>query len=340
MLFGDLARLDDLAQASLPLWDMPAGAAAQRINVSENITYLVEAPCGWCAVLRLHREGYHTRGAIASELAWIAALRREDAVHTPGVISGRDGRDIQQVRRPDRDAPLHMVLFRHVPGAAPDLGTPGHEGDPGSATRHFETLGAIAARMHDHAEAWHRPDWFRRPAWDLGAVFGPAAPWGDWRAAPHVTPDARRVLERVETRLHERLAAFGVGPGRYGLIHADMRLANLLVTPGTGATHVIDFDDCGFGWYLYDFAAAVSFIEDDPRLPSLKAAWVRGYRGLRALPEADIAEMDSLIMLRRMALLAWVGSHRGAPEPDALAPDFARVTAELGQAWLDGLGQG
>jgi hypothetical protein len=36
-----------------------------------------------------------------------------------------------------------------------------------------------------------------------------------------------------------------------------------------------------------------------------------------------------------MALLAWIGSHIEAPEPQALAPDFARVTAELGAAWLE-----
>jgi hypothetical protein len=38
--------------------------------------------------------------------------------------------------------------------------------------------------------------------------------------------------------------------------------------------------------------------------------------------------------LRRMALLAWIGSHMEAPEPRALAPDFATNTEKLGEAWL------
>ena len=42
-------------------------------------------------------------------------------------------------------------------------------------------------------------------------------------------------------------------------------------------------------------------------------------------------------MLRRMALLAWIGSHIEAPEPQALAPDFAANTARLGRDWLDRL---
>jgi len=53
------------------------------------------------------------------------------------------------------------------------------------------------------------------------------------------------------------------------------------------------------------------------------------------LTASEKAEIDTFVMLRRMALLAWIGSHIEAPEPQAMAPDFARVTAELGQAWLD-----
>ncbi|MEM1342620.1 MAG: phosphotransferase, partial [Pseudomonadota bacterium] len=122
---------------------------------------------------------------------------------------------------------------------------------------------------------------------------------------------------------------------RFGLIHADMRLANILTAQDR--PWLIDFDDCGFGWLMYDFAAAISFIEDDPRIPALKAAWLAGYQTQRPLSPADLAEIDTLIMLRRMALLAWIGSHIEAPEPQVLAPGFARTTAHLGQAWLESL---
>ena len=43
-------------------------------------------------------------------------------------------------------------------------------------------------------------------------------------------------------------------------------------------------------------------------------------------------------MLRRMALLAWIGSHIEAPEPRALAPGFAETTARLGRDWLNAQG--
>jgi len=142
---------------------------------------------------------------------------------------------------------------------------------------------------------------------------------------------------QVEATIRERLASYGKTPERYNLIHADMRLANLLVDD-TG-TRLIDFDDCGHGWFMYDFAASISFIEDDPRIPDVKAAWLRGYRSVRNLSAEDEAEIETFIMLRRMALLAWIGSHIEAPEPQELAPGFAATTVRLGQAYLERIGK-
>ncbi len=319
-----LGLLQTLGDQSLGLWDIPAGAVARLINVSENATYLVEAP-GYKSVLRIHRENYHSQNAIECELAWADALNSEGGITTPGVYTGRDGKRIQSGIVPGLPAPRFMVLFHFVEGVEPDTGD-----DP---TGHFEELGEIAARTHLHSIGWQRPDRFERLTWDARAVFGQTPTWGNWRDGPEVTDEVKIILEAVEKTVVSRLDAFGKGPERFGLIHADMRLANLL-SDGTG-TRLIDFDDCGLGWYLYDFATAISFIEDNPLVPAMKAAWIKGYRKARALSEQDAQEIETFVMLRRLALLAWIGSHIEAPEPQELAPGFARVTGELGQKYLD-----
>jgi Ser/Thr protein kinase RdoA (MazF antagonist) len=329
LALGDLLeRLEGLVQKSLPLWDMPEGARARLINVSENATYLVEAPGGYRSILRVHRANYHSRRAIECELAWIDALDESGAVVAPGHYLGRNGEAIQEARAEDLAEPRYMVLFHFVEGSPPD--------ENGDLRPGFEELGEIAAHTHIQSAHWQRPANFERPQWDIEQFFGPTPTWGDWRAAPEVTPDVRAVLEEVQRRICARLEAFGRGPDRYGLIHADMRLANLLEDE-TG-TRLIDFDDCGISWFLYDFATGVSFMEDDPRVPALKQAWIEGYRKVRPLSAAEEAEMDTFVMLRRMALLAWIGSHIEAPEPQALAPGFARVTADLGRRWLARIG--
>ena len=322
-----LNHLNGLANDALTLWDLPEGASARLINVSENATYLVEAPGGYRSILRMHREGYHTRRAIECELAWIDALGSDDVVTTPGYYTGKNGSAIQKAKAPGLSDPRFLVLFHFVAGVAPD--------ESGEISTGFEELGAIAARCHSHVMTWSKPEPFERLTWDVDAVFGANPTWGNWRDAPEVTPEVSAVLEQVEATIRVRLDTYGKGSDKYNLIHADMRLANLLVDDS--GTRLIDFDDCGYGWYMYDFAAAISFIEDDPRIPACKEAWIRGYQSVRPLSESDLVEIDTFVMLRRMALLAWIGSHIEAPEPQALAAGFAATTAHLGQEWMDRL---
>jgi len=116
------------------------------------------------------------------------------------------------------------------------------------------------------------------------------------------------------------------------LIHADLRLANLLVE--NGRIGVIDFDDCGFGWFGFDFAAAVSFIETDPQLPALMAAWVEGYRSVATLDEAHAAMLPVFVMLRRMQLTAWIASHAETPTAQEMGDAFTEGTVAMADRFL------
>lgn len=316
----NLARL---AQSSLCLWDIPKDSRVRLINVSENTTYLVETPNGERRILRVHRRGYHSPRAILSELSWIKALRKSHVVATPRIVMGLNQEQLQ-IWNDDTGNPYHLVMFEFADGAAPD------ESD--DLTAQFQILGQLAAKLHNHTSQWTRPEGFTRLSWGVSDVFGPSPHWGDWRDAPNIDAAIKTMLERCEIKVTSTLTQFGNSADRYGLIHADMRLANLLVS-GDSIT-LIDFDDCGFGWFLYDFAAAISFFEHQPNVPDLKEAWFSGYRQIRELPETHSKQMDSLIMLRRMALLAWIGSHQEAPEPQALAPHFAQQSAELAERYL------
>lgn len=317
------AHLVPFVETQLSLWALPPTARVTPLNLSENVTFLVDAE-GDKSILRLHRPGYHTPAAIESELAWMTALGRDTCLAVPCPRPGRNSEVVQSAQVPNTGETRDMVLFEFIDGAAPS--------ETDDLIPQFRTLGELAATTHAHVETWQRPPGFERLSWDLDAIFGPTPIWGRWQDAPGVTPERHRILAHTEERIRERLSQYGRAHDRFNLIHADMRLANLLVSPNV--TRLIDFDDCGFGWFLYDFAAAVSFIEDDPRLPALKEAWLAGYTPIRDLSDVDLAEIDTFIMLRRMALLAWIGSHSEAPEPQALAPHFAAGTVALAENWL------
>ena len=308
----------------LACWDEVDGARARLINYSENHTFQLDTPARGSFTLRIHRTGYQSRGSVESELAWLQALLRDTALPVPEPIPGRNGQVLQcfETGQGERMA----VLFRHIPGSEPQ--------PDDDLNGLFVTLGAYAATMHNHVTTWQRPPAFERQVWQAATILDSDGLWGDWRMAPGVGSHNRPVLDRLDSALWLRLAAYGTSPDRYGLIHADMRLGNLLVD-GDKVT-LIDFDDCGFCWFAYDFAAAISFHETSAAAPALKAAWIDGYQSVRPLGAEDLAAIDTMVMLRRMALLAWIGSHAETSLARQHMPGFADGTAQLAERYLRG----
>ena len=322
-----LVQLEKLVNKSLKLWNIPEDVSAELINVSENFTYRIENPSGFKAILRVHRENYHSRHSIECELIWIDALSKSGLIETPSYFFGKDGSAIQECSIDNINGSRYLVLFHFVSGSAPE--------ENKNLDTLYEKLGQLAGTCHNHVLSWEKPDNFERLTWDIDTIFGSNALWGNWRLAPEVNKEVQDKLERVELKIRGRLLDYGKSEKRFNLIHADMRLANLLIDQES--TRLIDFDDCGFGWFMYDFASAISFIEDSPMVPYFKSSWIKGYKSVRELSVEDEKEIDTFIMLRRMALLAWIGSHIEAPEPQQLSARFAETTAKLGDIWLNSL---
>jgi Ser/Thr protein kinase RdoA (MazF antagonist) len=317
-----LAILAEVASAALPLYGLTG--TVRLLNLSENATYEVEGNARRYA-LRVHRDGYHSPSAIASELAWAVALREAGVVTTPRPVWTRDGAAIAHVGHPALPRPRAVVLFDWETGAEPGI----HD----DLVRPFEQLGAVTARMHRHARAWDRPPGFTRHVWNFDTALGETAPhWGRWRDGLGLTPACERLFARTVERIGRRLAAFGDGPDRFGLVHCDLRLANLLIDGPV--VKVIDFDDCGFSWFLYDAATPVSFYEHDPKVPELIAAWVRGYRTEAPLGAAEEAEIPTFVMLRRLLLVAWIGSHRETELAQSMGIPYTEGTVGLCEDYL------
>lgn len=321
-----LERLHALATTSLARYDLPDGATAHLINLSENATYRVDAPDGrkhWA--LRVHREGYHSTNAIASELAWMSDLRESGSVIIPTAIAGKDGSLIQTVEDPALPRPRRVVLFQWEEGLEPNE-------EQHDLTASFEVLGETAAHMHLHVRQWTRPANFERFTWDFETSLGATPHWGSWRDGMGMTAGIEKLFERTVTLIEERLNRFGKSRDRFDLVHCDMRLANLLIDGDV--TKVIDFDDCGFSWFLYDCATTVSFFEHRPEVPGLLNAWTRGYRKVMDLSEEDEREIQTFVMLRRLLLVAWIGSHSETELAQSMGVDYTRETVPLCERYL------
>lgn len=321
------ASLDSVVEEALSQYDFSDTTTVSLVNVSENTTYRIHDPqTGRTAALRIHRPNYHTAADIESELLWLDALRQDGAVEPPMALSTRDGRRLTTIDV-DGSPPRHVVAFEWMPGAAPS--------PDGDLSPSFEVLGSLAAQMHLHGQSWVRPEGLSRYTCDYDAALGPRAMWGRWQDGLGLGPQERQILTRADEQIRQHLLTYGKDPSRFGLSHNDLRLANLLIDGDH--VHVIDFDDCGFSWFLYDFATAVSFIEDDPQVGDLMVAWLQGYRRHRPLTSEDAAIIPTLILLRRLLLVGWVGSHHGyAPEAAELGADFTEASCDVAEAYLSG----
>jgi Ser/Thr protein kinase RdoA (MazF antagonist) len=321
---AQLRRVEQLARHALPLFGLPTTSAIRLLNYSENATYLVTPPApAPQRVLRINRPGYHPRAHILAELAWVQALRRDTPVLTAEPLPGLDGELVQHVWHPAVPEPRHCVLMSFLPGREPD---------ETNRVAAFSLLGEITARLHLHAASWRPPAPVARHRWDFDAMLGDRPLWGRWQDGLGITPAKKKLLARAVAALRPRIEGIGESRARFGLVHADLRSANLLVHEGKVAA--IDFDDCGFSWFIYDLAAALSFFETHADVPACIDAWLASYQKLRPLSRAELAAIPSFILLRRLLLVAWIGSHADTAQARAMGPAFTDDSCALAENYL------
>ena len=324
-----LRRLRRVALEARDRYAIPGSARIRLLNRSENTTFRIDDPLsGGRWVLRVHRPGYHSRRAIESELEWLLALKADAGIIVPEPRAGRDRALVQTIEVSEVPGPRHCVLFQWVAGRRPR---------PNRLTDSFQRLGALSARLHNHAQGWKRPPGFERFNWDYETTLGREPRWGRWQDGPELNAELCELFARTAARIRTRLEDYGKGAERYGLIHADLTIFNLLIRENE--TAILDFDDCGFGWYLYDLAAAQTMIENLPERPFLVAAWIESYRPIRPLSREDEAEiLPTFIMLRCLLVLAWLGSHADSPLARERGPGYAVATAALAREYLQRFG--
>jgi Ser/Thr protein kinase RdoA (MazF antagonist) len=312
--------------SALYRWGLSPHARLTFISHSENTTFLArDLQSGQRLVLRVQRIGYHTPAEILSELSWIAALIADAVIDTPRPLPDRDGFLLCPV--PLNGSMRQVVAFEYMSGQQPDQSA--------SLPGWFRRLGALSARLHQHSRQWKRPATFQRKRWDFDAMMGARPLWGDWRAGLGLRDSDRKLLQKVADALRQRLVIYGHGNDRFGLVHADLRLANLLVDGER--LGIIDFDDCGFSWFFYDFAAAVSFMEHQPIIADLQHAWLEGYQTVAPVSNEDRAMLPVFVMLRRMLLTAWIASHHDTETAHLLGAGYTEGTVVMGQRFLETL---
>ena len=318
-----VADMTELARVACARYGIAPDCRLHLYPLTENWTYRVETDSAALAVLRIYRPGNRSPAEIMSELAWMTAISEDSELLVPGITPTSAGSQVIELTRDSPLDPCYCVMFSYAPGREPA---------EDELAAWFPELGAITARLHQHARSWTRPPWFLRPRWDISTMLGDRPHWGPWQSSVTDAEELKQ-LERLAEVVMARLREFGDGTNRFGLVHADLRLANLLVD--SDRITVIDFEDCGLSWYLYDLACALSFNEGRADAGELVAAWVDGYRQFEHLSAEDEREIDTFLMLRRLMLTAYAGlRHDTELAADMRASGYNAETCRIAEPYL------
>lgn len=258
-----------------------------------NTTFRLDCNQGQYLV-RIHRA--RTRPAVASELAWLETLAHETTVPVQIPQRSLDGEIIvvgEQIGVPE---PYPVTVLSWLEGQI----LPQDRRSP----HHFYRLGQLVAKLHRHAQYWTPAVELDRPLYDSTSVLRTDNVFGEEAVTYKQLPeDVQEHLQRLHELLQEVEQRLGKSPDQFGLIHSDLSFGNVLFT--TDAVLPIDFDDCGFGYYLYDLAVILAGPWERPGFQQRRDALLHGYREICELPDKHLDLIPALMAMRASSLGQW-----------------------------------
>jgi len=325
-----LQLLTGLGTIALSHWGL-ADARLELLKHRENTVMKVIASGGERYAMRIHRLGYRSDAELLSELQWLDSLR---AVGIPTTEPERavDGSLFATVATDGLPEGRQVDLLKWVPGRAIGSIEEGVDLEGEELAVVYRTAGALAARIHNHGEHWQRPAGFTRLCWDERGFFGETGSvCGCYRDLPDLSPEQLALLDRARDATASALGEFGKAPDRWGLVHGDFLPENLFYDGLE--LRLIDWDDTGFGWHLYDFCTALVPHLGRDSFDAVLGAMVEGYRAHRALPDEHLEMLPFLLMARALSYVGW--AHTRRQTAGDMVPVVIAVSCELAQQLLD-----
>lgn len=303
--------------AALAPWGLQQ-ASVSFVAGRENRVFRVRS-AGRDFALRLKRPGNRRDEELLSELQWLGAMGRA-GLHVPRPQPSLHGRLLEIVDGQRVD------LLSWLPGRP--LGAsrePLALDDPEAV---FHRLGQETARLHRASDDWARPAAFTRCAWNIDGLLGESPVWGRFWDNPTLDATTRHLLQAFRAAAAQTLLQHA-GTLDYGLIHADLVRENVMVDEGRIA--MLDFDDAGFGFRLFDLATTLLKNLAEPGYPALRAALLAGYTLVRPL---DLELLDLFIALRAVTYVGWIVPRMQEEGSEARNQRFIESARTLCQGFL------
>ena len=292
---GRLKRMGQLAYNALDDYDLlepnltflrQVGNTLYRvIETNPKLTTKTDLYTPGQYLLRIHQPGYQTADAIELELDWLASMCRKADLPVPEPVLTQTNKLFTQVAIPGIPGDRLCSLLRWVKGRELKR----EEVRP----HHYSTFGKLIARLHQFAEQYQPPSGLEKRRYDWDGLFRKPGTDGlltdeAWALLPSEYTGPFEIISEKARQVMEKL---GQGSHVYGLIHGDLGMgANVLFW--NGDPRIIDFDDSGFGYYIYDLSIVLEDSQDHQIQPQFRDALLEGYTKIRPLSSDEIENID------------------------------------------------
>ena len=222
---------------------------------------------------------------LMSIVEWLAALRRDTDLLVPKPVPNKQDNLISQLE--DRCC----VLFEWL------------DGEPVSRNMSPQVarqIGEIMAKLHLHAVNY-RPNNYNGDRFNYDYFFGSAS-WWRTKAKERLKNDYESLIPAIE-KAKRLLSSMEKSPEQFGMIHSDLHFSNVISNEEQYA--VIDFAECGMGYYLMDIAVTESEFKDYDSADELISAFKVGYQNCRGY-FPDHENIKTFGVISSLLLLEWI----------------------------------
>ena len=280
--------------------------SAVSINYEYNATLKVEATDGRLFALRINTNSPRTPENLRAEIAFVRFLAEDGRVKVPHPIENIDGDFYTSILHDASGRMFHCVLYSWILG---------EELEDEPTDEQLNALGAAMATMHLVAPGFTLPQGSALPTFDDPL----------WWTEDFLLSEKSVLDAEAKELVTQALSAIKSGVSKFyanatpGLIHADMHGGNVLWHEGS--LSVIDFDDCGIGLPIQDFATALYYFDT----PEQDAAFKAGYNSIAPIPECSEGEMKMFFLQRRIVLLNYLYETSNL-EHKSMIPEYQEET--------------
>jgi len=251
--------------------------------------------------LRITPHGQRTAAELESELGYLRALGQAGMTNIP------------QPQAPlfadaHAEGESYAALFQWLDGQV--IPTDQHTAEQVRAVAHKIAL------LHEFTQTHFTPlANFTRPRYDWEGLFGERSLYNPHENGRYISRASAVIFDQVAERTDDAMRQLDTGAWAFGLIHADFIFKNTLFR-ADGSIAVIDFDNFGWGYWLYDLACPLWFYRTRPDYTALKGVMLQAYThatGKLHIRMEDHPLLDTFVAARGVASCRWVAAHADHP---------------------------